>query len=78
MLVLIIFPITSSMRRIWIWSPFWISIILEVWKVCSKHRLDVANIMSKMKTYGEFCNSQIWSSMILDESREVQEAYLTT
>ena len=42
MLGVIFFPITNSMRRIWIWFPFWITITLEVCKVTFKHRLDMA------------------------------------
>ena len=45
---LTIVSITSSTSRIWIWSPFWISITLEVWKVTAKHRLDMAKNVSKM------------------------------
>ena len=48
MLVLIIFFATSSMRRIWIWFPFWISITLEVCKATTKHRLNMAKIVSNM------------------------------
>ena len=58
-MVLIIFPITSSMRRIWIWSPFWISITLEVCKVTLKHRLDVAKTVSKM--------TNVWQVLKLPE-----------
>ena len=77
-LVETIFPRTSSTSRIWIWSQILLAIIFDIPKARFKVGIMCHKLHQKWQIYGKSWNSQKSSRKILDESREVQGAFLTT